>query len=462
MDAVILAGAMPVPIPGASAALGTPILGRPAGAYLLDTLVTLGIRRVVVVGGQAWEHREALGDADRWGIDLVSATGPLACLGESLASACPGASEDLLVLISDDPLLPPEAAAPLLATGAEGVLVGQDRSYGWRLLRRDRLVALVRAGRPARGLAAIALTAVPSPVAIPPLDQPHLLDWCRFLALDGWHARTVLLREIDRGVRVGPGAVIGAGSTLVGPCVVAAGASVGSGCTVGPDAYVGARALVCDGAVVEQAIIGDDTAVAPGRRIVGTACHGPVQLALLPGARTDGRDTIAMWEGDGGPRLRGALLAAALLVATAPLALLAALAARCPGGGSIRRSLVWYDGPGLVGRRELDLRWWRLPGWAAPLRWLGLHRWPLLAAVVRRRVGWTGAWPASDAAWRLMDSQERGVRQALGPGIMDGQRALLARGFRIPAHLVHQFLVTLPRRARRRRLDPGPLQELAS
>jgi mannose-1-phosphate guanylyltransferase len=64
-------------------------------------------------------------------------------------------------------------------------------------------------------------------------------------------------RELAEGVRVGPGATFGDGARLVAPC------------------FVGAGAHVPAGAVVEDAVIWDGTALAPGERVVHAVAAGP-------------------------------------------------------------------------------------------------------------------------------------------------------------------------------------------
>jgi hypothetical protein len=317
-------------------------------------------------------------------------------------------------------------------------------------------LAAAGAGNLRRRLGELPLPPIATAGDHPPLDQGHLLDWYRALALHGWHARTLLLRELDHGVRVGPGVQLGRGVRLVGPCVIAAGATLGDGVTVGPDAYVGARALVCDGGRLANAVLGDDSALAPAAVLESVGAFGPVRLPLSPGVGPGEQRSIAVWEGDGGPGLRGAAVALLVAVLSAPFALVAALLALAvPGPWLVRRRMSWFDGPGLHGERAVTLAWWRLPRRglcgliAAPLRRLGLGHWPSLWAVVAREVGWQGVRPASAAQWRGLSSQERGVRQRLGPGLIDAHRLLLATGARVRPDTVRQFLVTRSRRERR-------------
>jgi len=63
-------------------------------------------------------------------------------------------------------------------------------------------------------------------------------------------------RELAEGVRVAPGATFGDGARLVAPCYVGAGAHVGAG------------------AAVEDAVLWDGTALAPGERVVHAIAAG--------------------------------------------------------------------------------------------------------------------------------------------------------------------------------------------
>jgi len=457
MDALILAGAMPLALPGVASALGTPVLGRPAGHFLMETLLALGITRVAIFGGAALAETDRLiGDGDRWGIHLLVAAAPAAAQAATLTALIAQLQGDELLVIHDDALLPPDAVRPLLATNGPGRLTGPTRPYGWLRLRRSDLDALGAPANLRRRLPALPLPACATTHDHPPLDQTHLLAVCRELALEGWHARTLLLREIDRGVRVGPGVVVGSGVRLVGPCVIAAGATLGDNVVIGPDAYVGARALICAGATVERAVVGDETALAPGAKLTGVGAFGPVRLPLTPDAPAGDQVSISLWEASGGPGLRSAFLGIVMMAIGAPFAVFAALLALAvPGPWLVRRDLVWFDGPGLSGRRALTLRWWRLPtrgplGFLAwPLRFFGVGHWPSLPAVITRQLGWQGARPGGEAAWRRLSSQDRGVLQHLGPGLIDAHRVLLGQGRRPAAADIHQFLVTLSRGARR-------------
>jgi mannose-1-phosphate guanylyltransferase len=68
-------------------------------------------------------------------------------------------------------------------------------------------------------------------------------------------------RELAEGVRVGPGATFGDGARLVAPC------------------FVGARAHVPAGAVVEDAVLWEGTALAPGERVAHAIAAGPDRVA---------------------------------------------------------------------------------------------------------------------------------------------------------------------------------------
>jgi mannose-1-phosphate guanylyltransferase len=81
-------------------------------------------------------------------------------------------------------------------------------------------------------------------------------------------------REIAPGVRAAPGARIADGARLVGPALVGEGAAIEAGAEVGPGAIVGSRCIVGAGARVRDAVVWDDTTVAPREVVAGAIAAG--------------------------------------------------------------------------------------------------------------------------------------------------------------------------------------------
>ncbi|HSD20808.1 MAG TPA: sugar phosphate nucleotidyltransferase [Anaeromyxobacter sp.] len=81
-------------------------------------------------------------------------------------------------------------------------------------------------------------------------------------------------REVAPGVRAAESARLDAGARLVGPSLVGEDAMVGAGAVIGPRAVVGAAAQVPAGAVMREAILWEDTALAPGEELVRAIAAG--------------------------------------------------------------------------------------------------------------------------------------------------------------------------------------------
>ena len=82
------------------------------------------------------------------------------------------------------------------------------------------------------------------------------------------------MREVAPGVLAAGSARLDPSARIVGPSLVGEDAMIGAGAVIGPRAVVGAAAQVPAGAVVREAILWEDTALAPGEELVRAIAAG--------------------------------------------------------------------------------------------------------------------------------------------------------------------------------------------
>ena len=271
MRALVCSGAMPPPCPGFATAMLTPILDRPAAFYLLETLASAGVTEVTVIDAHnPFELYQTLGQGERWGMTIQYISCPPKDVGASLVHSGLEADEEIL-LIHDDLLMPvgpveqfiQQAPVNARLTAADELHFHQ---YGWMKLHGRDVIDMVYYGIHADALWSQALLPYQQDLIAPPFDRQNLLPISGQLATHGWHANTLLFREIDQGILVGPQASIDPTAKLIGPCVIGAHSIIGAQTTIGPEAYVGADCIVCDQAELSQGILLDHTMLEPGAK----------------------------------------------------------------------------------------------------------------------------------------------------------------------------------------------------
>lgn len=291
-----------------------PVANKPILHYALEAMAAAGIRQcVVVLGGTGQAVREALGDGDRFGLELtyVEQDAPRG-LAHAVAVARPTLGDGPFVMVLGDNLLQ-EGVQPLVerfrTARAEGpggaravVALGrtdEPSRYGVAVVREGRVERLVEKPRePISNLALVGAYAFDGTIheAIEGLApsgrgemeitdaiqrllemghrvEPHVVaGWWKDTGqpADWLAANRLVLAALGRDVVLGEGAQV-VDSTLEGPAVVGAGVRV-----VG--SYVGPYTALGDGAVVRGSRI-ENSIVLEGALIEGVA--GLVEGSLI-------------------------------------------------------------------------------------------------------------------------------------------------------------------------------------
>jgi len=444
MKAVILAGGAgtrlsPLTVDRPAALL--PVANRPIVEHLLEHLVRHHVEEATVcLHHRPYPLEAHLGDGTRWGIRLRYALErrPLGTAGAVRAVAARW-SDPVLVAFGTTITtadLDKVLALHQLRGGAVTLLVTATERGGDVLLDDGGAVALEDRSATAHAFAGLALVDPRALALLPAGVEADLLDdlvpraVTAGLGVSGCVASEpgLLVRtpadlalanrralagdlpgvivpgfEIARGIRLARGAVVHRSAQLV------------------PPVLVGENAVIGRGARVEATVIGDEVLVGPGSTIRNSVLSARTYVGRglsLDGALVDRerirREAAGTWTivrdprlfGDTrapiGPRpggVAGRLLAAALLVATAPawVAVGAVLALEGRGRPLIARQVI--------GARGRETRLWRIAPHGPVGRLvtrLGLGRGPHLWSVARGDLHWTGTSPCAPVEWKAL------------------------------------------------------------
>lgn len=219
------------------------------------------------------------------------------------------------------------------------------------------------------------------------------------------------MREVAKDVWVHVRAEVDAKAQLTGPCWIGARAHVGANARLGPDAYVEDDCTVEKGATVRESWVGPRTFVGAFTEIVESLAWGGTLCKWTTGAVTEVADAFLL--GDLPPAKRGKIAtliariaAAAVALATAPVALLALAA------GILRRKpfLIWKDAVMQDGSVSRYAEFGAFHG--------ALRRWPRLLAIVGGSFAWIGNPPLSRAEAETLDGEFEQLRLTVPPGLV--------------------------------------------
>jgi carbonic anhydrase/acetyltransferase-like protein (isoleucine patch superfamily) len=146
--------------------------------------------------------------------------------------------------------------------------------------------------------------------------------------------------EREPGIWIARGARVDEDAVLSAPVLIGAGAVVSAGARVGPRAFVGDRAVVPAGSMLRDAVVMPGAILGEGLRVERAVIDGRGMLDLLAEERVDLDDPLLAATRDEAASAGGwipRVLAAAVLVVSAPLLLLASAAVMFLGGRVTRR-----------------------------------------------------------------------------------------------------------------------------
>lgn len=274
---------------------------------------------------------------------------------------------------------------------------------------------------------------------------------------------TVSMHEVAPGIYISTHAQVSPGATLHAPCWIGPHAIVRDGAKVGPGAIIENKAWIDTGASVSQSWVGPSTYLGSGLDLEGKFAWGTMVMDAETCVISEIIDPLLMT--DMGARLRtrpgsrwfGRIAAAFLLLLTAPVLIIAWLAARLRKVETISRRRVINapcythpaNAPTIVTRRfeALSGMW---------------SRWPELWNVACGEFGWTGNRPLTrEQARSLSDDHER-LWLAIAPGfysLADDERGLDSFDHWARAHAAW-FATCATARDRRRLIRNGLLRLL--
>jgi len=217
------------------------------------------------------------------------------------------------------------------------------------------------------------------------------------------------LREAQPGVWLGLRTHIHPKATLHAPCWVGDDVRIGPGAVVGPNAVVENRCFVEAGAEMRDSIVAPETFVGAFTEVTHSIACGNLLINWQRNSHVNVPDLFVLGEASAKPMqfnpaiLLGRLVAAATLVATAPVLLYVCFKCAWRGQQPLRQVNAVRPAFGLSGRR---LEWYSFYEFTNVNRWV--RRWPQLWSILTGDLCWVGNRPISASkASRLTNDFER-------------------------------------------------------
>jgi NDP-sugar pyrophosphorylase family protein len=334
-----------------------PVLGKPLVAYWLEHLADLGIREVLILAADRHEQiRAAVGDGVRWGIDV-----------------------EVISALREHTVI--EARARYRPKDATDWPVEQHD-----VILMDRFPGLPNL----------------------PLFESYS-SW--MTAVQAWlphsaRRHRVGVRENQPGVWVGQRSRISKSAKLQGPCWIGENVWVGANSKIGPYAVLENRVVVESGVEIANSIIGPETLVGALTEVKDSLADGSTLVNWRTGSRITVPDAFLLCSLAQRKRrqkagnLVGRLLAAALMLVTAPLAALFVLSAKIRNQSSLREMRAVrpqvVEGPAL----SETILYYELANGRSFFR-----VWPQLWNIVRGDFAWVGNRPLGPAEVAQLESE---------------------------------------------------------
>ena len=335
----------------------TPVFGKPLLVYWLEHLADLGIRDIRVLATDRPDQvRAAVGNGARWGVSVE--------------------------------VIP--ALRELSVAEARAKYRAKDET-DWPAEHHDVVV----------------MDHFPNLPNLPLFESYQ--SW--MAALQAWlpHAarrHRVGVREVQPGVWVGLRSRVSPAAKLQGPCWIGENVWVAENTVVGPYAVLENRVVVESGVEISNSTIGPDTLVGHFTEVRDSLANGNTLVNWRTGSRTTVPDAFLMCslaksrsQPQAGNFL-GRFLAAVLMLATAPVAMLFVLTAKLRNQPSLREMrAVRPPGAATVSPPEM-VCYYEL---ANARGWFRL--WPQLWNIVRGDFAWVGNRPLGPAEVAQLESE---------------------------------------------------------
>jgi len=308
------------------------VAGKPLVQRVVEQAAALGVRQIdVVLGDNATQYQECLGDGERWGCRIDYHYAPAtACLPRPLARRLAEVDDCLLLLA--DAMLPAGYRPPPSSFGGSTV-EGELTWAGWARLPGSVLAA---AAAPVTSPRTLFLALCRNrqlrrcrEVGGPSAGSAEaLLDAAKALLRAPDYPIGIARRPSADGLWIGNGARIHPSARLTAPVWLGEHVLVAADAVIGPDAVIGARSIVDRGATIAGSLVARESYVGAGVELRESILSGRCLVNVAVEARLDIADRelagpVVAVEDSTRPVFAERLLAAALWAASWPLAKIA-------------------------------------------------------------------------------------------------------------------------------------------
>lgn len=230
-------------------------------------------------------------------------------------------------------------------------------------------------------------------------------------AVQAWLPKSALLhrvgiREIQRGVWVGLRSRISPSAKLQAPCWIGENVWVGANAKVGPGAILESRVVVESGVEISASLIGPETLVGAFTEVKESIADGSTLINCRTNSHTIVPDAFLMCSLAARKQRQnvgsffGRIVAALLMLVTAPLAALFVLVAKVRNQPSLRELRAVRPKVGNSPALGEMVRYYELAnckGW--------FRAWPQLLNIIRGDFAWVGNRPLSPAEVAQLESE---------------------------------------------------------
>ena len=268
--------------------------------------------------------------------------------------------------------------------------------------------------------ATLTLDSLPQAPEVPVLTDPAAWHQSRAKLLPLLAGQLIGSRELSPGVWVGLRARVDARATLTAPCWIGPNTIVGADASVGPDGYVEGDSMVDAHATVERSTVAPRTYLGSMTHLADSIAAGSVLTNWTNGSQVRMTDAFLLSPLDhpheAASGIASRLLALLVLLLTAPIPVLAGLAAlllRRPFWQSLEAAL-----PTDLGTPQRATRYQIFPALPG-----NLSRWPMLWRIVTGDFAWTGNPPLTLAETAALDGEFERLWLHIAPGIFTAPEA---------------------------------------